>query len=67
MIVCHCAVVRDRDVALALAAGARGLAQVCRATGAAGTCGGCVFSIRQLVHQHQPRAVVVTEPERAAS
>lgn len=67
MIVCHCAVVRDRDVALAVDAGARSLAAVCRATGAARTCGGCIFSVRQLMHQHQPRAVVVTEPESAAS
>jgi bacterioferritin-associated ferredoxin len=67
MIVCQCAVVRDLDVALALDAGARSLAEVCQATGASRTCGGCIFSIRQLVRQHQPRAAVVTELESAAS
>ena len=39
MIFCHCAVVGDREVAAAIDAGARTVAQVCRATGAGQQCG----------------------------
>ena len=49
MIICHCAVVSDRSVTQAVAAGARSLAQVCRATGAGRDCGACVFSVKQVI------------------
>lgn len=54
MIVCHCGVVTDRDVAAAIDNGARSLTEVCRATGAAQNCGACIFSIKRLVCQHEP-------------
>lgn len=53
MIVCHCGVVSDRDVAAAVDNGARTLTEVCRATGAAQNCGACIFSIKRLVCQHE--------------
>ncbi|MBF4163665.1 (2Fe-2S)-binding protein [Nocardioides acrostichi] len=52
MIVCHCEVVTSSQVATTLAAGARTVAQVCRATGAGKNCGSCVFSVRRLVIDH---------------
>jgi bacterioferritin-associated ferredoxin len=53
VIVCHCRVVTDRHVAEAVSGGARSLAGVCRATGAAQDCGGCVFSLKRLVCEHE--------------
>lgn len=52
MIFCHCAVVGDRDVAAAVEAGARTVAQVCKATGAGQQCGSCVFSVRRVLCEH---------------
>ena len=52
MIVCHCAVVTDRDVRDAWTAGARSLGQACRATGAGTDCGTCVFSLKRLLCEH---------------
>ncbi|MGH3465026.1 MAG: (2Fe-2S)-binding protein [Kribbellaceae bacterium] len=49
---CHCEVVSDQEVATCIAGGARTLSQVCGATGAGRTCGGCVFSLKQLLCQH---------------
>ncbi|MGW0229597.1 (2Fe-2S)-binding protein [Actinopolymorpha singaporensis] len=54
MIVCHCVVVNDRAVVDAVRGGARTLAGVCRSTGAGRECGGCVFSIKRLLCEHQP-------------
>ena len=68
MIVCHCQVVSDRTVAASIADGARTLAEVCRATGAGQTCGSCVFSLKQLVCQHEPStAPYLPEAHSAAS
>jgi bacterioferritin-associated ferredoxin len=53
MIVCHCGVVSDRDVSASIAEGARTVREVCHATGAGRACGGCIFSVRQLVCQHE--------------
>jgi bacterioferritin-associated ferredoxin len=53
VIVCHCEVVSDRDVATALREGARNLSEVCRQTGAGQNCGTCIFSVKQLVCQHE--------------
>ena len=52
MIFCHCAVVSDRAVATAVEAGARTVAQVCRATGAGRECGSCVFAVKALICEH---------------
>ena len=49
MIICHCAVVSDRSVTQAVAAGARSLGEVCRTTGAGRDCGACVFSVKQVI------------------
>lgn len=51
MIVCHCAVVSDRDIKASIEDGARCLIEVCEATGAGQTCGGCTFSIKRLLCQ----------------
>ncbi|HEU5241882.1 MAG TPA: (2Fe-2S)-binding protein [Ornithinibacter sp.] len=39
-------------------AGARTLSAVCRTTGAGSDCGGCVFSVRRLMCEHEARPVV---------
>ena len=52
MIVCHCRVVTDRDVDVALGDGARTVGAVCRTPGAAQDCGSCIFSVKALVQQH---------------
>lgn len=67
MIFCHCAVVSDRQVAAAVDAGARTVAQVCRATGAGQQCGTCVFSVRRVLCEHQDSQNALTEVESAAS
>ena len=46
MILCHCAVVSDADVDAAVAAGARTLRQVQRATACGTGCGGCLFALK---------------------
>lgn len=49
VIVCHCAVIGDREIAAAAVAGARTLSQVCASTGAGQDCGSCVFSVRRIL------------------
>jgi len=53
MIVCHCKVLSDRDVAAAIDSGARSVRQLCGATGAGKDCGGCVFSLKRLLCEHE--------------
>lgn len=53
MIVCHCAVVTDREIIAASESGARTLGQACRATGAGANCGTCVFSLKRLLCEHE--------------
>jgi len=67
MIVCQCAVVSDRDLAVAYAAGARTLAKACQSTGAGRDCGTCVFSVKRLLCEHGDTSAVVLEVEVAAS
>jgi bacterioferritin-associated ferredoxin len=68
VIVCHCAVVTDRDVARAIDGGAQTIAQVCAATGAGRDCGGCVFTLKRLLCQHEPTTgAPILEVDRAAS
>ena len=52
MIVCHCRVVTDRQVADVVRQGAVSLSSVCRSTGAGQDCGSCVFSLKRLVCDH---------------
>ena len=54
MIVCHCAVVSDRQVGEVIASGATTLAQVCRATDAGRKCGSCVFTVKQILTLVRP-------------
>lgn len=49
MIVCQCKVVNDRAITDAVAAGAKTLAQLARATGAGTDCGCCVFAVKALL------------------
>jgi bacterioferritin-associated ferredoxin len=49
MLVCHCFQVSDRDIAAAVRAGHCTLNRVCRATGAARDCAGCVPLVRAVV------------------
>lgn len=67
MIVCQCSVVSDRDVHAALGDGARTVAAVCKATGAAKDCGSCVFTVKALVCEHHARAEALLEADGAAS
>jgi bacterioferritin-associated ferredoxin len=52
VIVCHCRVVTDRQVADVVRGGAASLSSVCRSTGAGQDCGSCVFSVKRLVCEH---------------
>jgi bacterioferritin-associated ferredoxin len=52
VIVCHCRVVTDRQVAEVIRQGAASLGGVCRSTGAGQDCGSCVFSLKRLVCEH---------------
>jgi NAD(P)H-nitrite reductase large subunit len=56
VIVCHCAVVTDREVIACIAAGAGNVADISRATSAGRSCGGCVPTLRALACQHFPLA-----------
>ena len=70
MIVCHCRVVTDRQVADAVGRGARSLNRLCRSTGAGQDCGACVFSLKRLVCEHGAALMsqpVLSEVDVAAS
>lgn len=67
MIVCHCHVVTDRDLAGAVAAGGRTLGAVCRSTGAGQDCGTCIFAVKAYMCQHQEVERNLQEVEGAAS
>ena len=51
MIVCHCEVISDHTVVVALDNGASTLEQVCQMTGAGQDCGGCILSLKQILCQ----------------
>jgi bacterioferritin-associated ferredoxin len=53
MIVCHCKVVTDRVVSESIERGACTLRQVCSETGAGQDCGGCVFSLKRVLVEHE--------------
>jgi len=68
VIVCHCVVVNDQQVARAIDQGARTVANVCRATGAGRNCGSCIFTLKRLLCQHvADDQVAFVEVEGAAS
>jgi bacterioferritin-associated ferredoxin len=67
VIVCHCAVVTDRDVRDAWDSGARSLGQTCRATGAGSDCGTCVFSLKRLLCEHVDSASLALEVVEGAA
>jgi bacterioferritin-associated ferredoxin len=70
VIVCHCRVVTDRQVADVVGRGARSLNAVCRSTGAGQDCGACVFSLKRLVCEHgaaRTSQQVLSEVDVAAS
>lgn len=67
MIVCHCGVVSSSDITAALEAGARSTSEVCRRTGAAQNCGTCVFSVRQVVCQHEATTMLAVEETISAA
>lgn len=46
MILCHCAVVSDRDVHACVEAGAASVREVLARTGAGSHCGGCTLAVR---------------------
>jgi bacterioferritin-associated ferredoxin len=50
VILCHCAVVSDRDVRASVEAGARTVGEVQRSTGAGAHCGGCALAVRACAH-----------------
>jgi bacterioferritin-associated ferredoxin len=53
VIICQCAVVNDRMVTEAVAAGAHSVAQVCRTTNAGRDCGSCVFAVKRVLTDHR--------------
>ncbi|WGL52362.1 (2Fe-2S)-binding protein [Nocardioides sp. BP30] len=63
MIVCHCEVVNDKQIAAALTQGARTVAQVCGATGAGRSCGSCVFTVKRIICDHREAATHATLQE----
>jgi bacterioferritin-associated ferredoxin len=68
VIVCHCKVVTDRVVTASIDEGSRTLRQVCGSTGAGQSCGGCIFTLRRMLCEHESVSVrLVPEVESAAS
>lgn len=67
MIVCQCRVVSDRSIDAAVADGARTVAAVCRATGAAQDCGSCIFTVKAIVCQHHAQESELLVADGAAS
>jgi len=67
MIVCHCRVVSDKTIDRALDDGHRTVSSVCRSTGAAQDCGGCIFTVKAMVCQHHLQEQSILEVEGAAS
>ena len=62
MIVCHCQVVSDRDIA-----GARTVSAVCRVTQAAQDCGSCIFAVKKQIVRQQDQECAHLREDGAAS
>ena len=52
MILCHCAVVSDRDVRDAIHAGATNVCALAEACGTSRACGGCLPAVRDELRRH---------------
>ncbi len=52
MILCHCAVVSDRDVVDAIRAGATDVCALAEACGTSRACGGCLPAVRSHLARH---------------
>ena len=52
MILCHCAVVSDREVRAAIANGATNVCALAEACGTSKACGGCLPAIRDELRRH---------------
>ena len=59
MVVCHCEAVNDRVIRATLDAGSMSLPDIAAACGAGSQCGGCVDTIRSLLHERDETAVAV--------
>ena len=60
MIVCHCKAVTDRTIRSLLRKGVCSLSEVCRASEAGRSCGGCIQTIDQLVMSEKDPSKPVT-------
>ena len=67
MIVCHCGVVSSRDITEAWEQGARTVPEVCTRTGAGLNCGTCVFSINQILCEHEQTLDLVDQETVSAA
>ena len=67
MIVCHCGVVSSRDITEAWEQGARSVPEVCQRTGAGQNCGTCVFSIHQILCEHEQAPDLVDQETVSAA
>lgn len=58
MIICHCTGATDSDLRLAAQRGARSCADIARASGVGGDCGGCAAMVDLVLANHRcaPRA-----------
>jgi bacterioferritin-associated ferredoxin len=61
MIVCHCRAVSDREVAVAIDAGAREMIDVADACGAGTECYGCHARIDDMLERAEARSRVLQE------
>lgn len=65
MFVCHCRVVTDRQIADAIACGARDECQIAAACAGAGSrCGGCLPEVRRLLAAHGHDATSALTPKQ---
>ncbi len=62
MRICHCKLVNDRMIREAIVGGARTVAQVGRACGAATGCGGCAPAVSELIEQRRTEQVRLELP-----
>jgi bacterioferritin-associated ferredoxin len=58
VILCHCAVVSDRDIHACVADGSRTVSEVLGRTGAGQQCGGCVLAVRACARRALSTTVV---------
>lgn len=61
MLICHCQGVNDRRIREEVGRGARTVAQIGRACGAAVCCGGCARAVAEIVEESAGVAAAVVE------